>query len=87
MLAGSHGCRRLCGRLGSLSPRKENFFQESEKRSKQKCRHSNGDDPGIDQIRLVKLFRRLDHGAHATIAIHNLGQYHVGPANVVKNTE
>src|SRR5215468_4175249 len=87
MLAGAHRCRRLSGRLCSLSPRKENFFQESKKRAKQKRRHANGDDAGINQIRLMKLFRRLDHGAHPGIAIHDLGQKDVGASDVLENSK
>src|SRR5262249_18698047 len=87
MLAGSYRCRRLSGRLRSLTPRKENFFQEGKNRAENKCGHTNSDNSGVNQIRLVELLCRLDHGAHAAIAVYNLSQNHVGPADVVKNAE
>src|SRR5215471_20758349 len=79
MLSCAHCCRRLRGRLRDLPPGEKNLFQESEDGAKQKCRHANGDDAGVNQVRLVELLRRLDHGAHSAVAVHDLGQDHVGP--------
>src|SRR5215472_9493603 len=87
MLAGAHGCRRLRGSLCGLAPREQNLFQEGEQRAEQECGHADGNDTGVDQVRPMKLFCRLDHCAHSTIAVHNLRQNHVGPADVIEDAE
>src|SRR5215471_21840461 len=87
MMRSANRCRRLRRGLSNLTPRKENFFQEGKNRTEDKRGYANGDDSGIDQVRAMKLLSRLNHGPHTTIAIHNLGQNYVGPANIVENPE
>src|SRR5579864_2451683 len=87
MMGSANRCRNLRGRLSRLAPREENFFQKGENRAEKKCGHANRDNAGIHQVRPMKLLSRLDHGAHAAVAVHNLRQDHIGPANVIENAK
>src|SRR5215471_10701499 len=87
MMSCSHGCRSLRCRLRSLLPREKDSFHEREQRAEEKRRYPDGDNARINQVRPVKLFGRLNHGAHAAIAIDDFRQDHVGPTNVIENAE
>src|SRR6266849_1300667 len=79
-----------CGPLRAglrLSPREEHFLHEREAEAEKEGGHADGDNSGIDQFRLVKFVRRLHHGANAFLAVHDLNQNHVGPANVIEDAE
>src|SRR5947199_4032042 len=79
---------RSCGSCGrELPPRKELLFKQGEQPAKEEGRKANGDDAGIDQVRTMKLLCRLHHGSHAILPVHNLGQDHVCPANVIQDAK
>src|SRR5689334_6377917 len=81
------GAGRIRSGLCCLPPWEENFFQQSEQKTEEKCRNANGDDAGIHQIGPVELISRLHHGSYAFAAIYDFSQDDVGPANVIKNAE
>src|SRR5579885_364951 len=68
-----------------LAPWEQLAFKKGQQEAEQKCRNSDGNDPGIHALEVEHFARCLHHVADSFPRIHHLRQDHVGPTDVIKN--
>src|SRR5580700_8328461 len=70
-----------------FAPGEETAFEKRQQKPEQKRGDADGDDSRIHTIEIQHFASSLHHVAYALARIQHLGQYHVGPADVVEDSE
>src|SRR6266446_1707250 len=86
--SGAGNSRPASGQRGTrFAPGEETAFQKCEQKPEQKRGDADGDDSRIYAIEIQHFASGLDHVTHALASIQHLCQYHVGPADVIEDSE
>src|ERR1700691_5929710 len=80
--------RPTSGQRGTrFAPGEEKAFEKRQQKPEQKRSDADGDDSRIDAIEIQHFASSLHHVTHALAGIQHLCQDHVGPADVVEDSE
>src|SRR5208282_2727877 len=88
-VGGGAGDRRSStGERGSrFAPGEEAAFEKRQQKAEQEGGDADGDDARVHAIEIQDFASGLHHVAYALTSIQHLGQDHVGPADVIEDTE
>src|SRR5271156_2361226 len=80
--------RPASGQRGTrFAPGKEAVFQKRQQKAEQKRGDADGDDSRVHAIEIQHLASGLHHVTYALASIQHLGQDHIGPADVIEDSE